>query len=49
MRADKKSIQVVFRHVKKEDGEQRVKDAFGLLFEEVYRMMNEKKQSLATK
>lgn len=34
MKTDKK-IRVVFRHIKKEDTEQRIEDAFDLLFSEV--------------
>ena len=49
MRADKKPMQVIFRHAEKDQESTRVDEAFGLLFDEVFRLMNEKKPIMATK
>lgn len=42
MKVGKRQLQVVFRHVKKDEKQDIINQAFDLLFEEVYRIMNEK-------
>ncbi len=42
MKASKNSVEVIFRYVKKDEGEQGLAGAFDLLFDEVFRVMNQK-------
>lgn len=35
-------LQIVFRHDKKSESQTRVNEAFDILFDEVFRLMNEK-------
>lgn len=48
MRVSKKNIKVIYCHIKKAEEQEKINQAFDILFDEIFRLMNEE-PAVATK